>query len=186
MLELTTSTSLEKLGKEALSTLSASFNSRLDTVQSLMNAYDVANGYETITVEHIAPEHFYHGHRPSLVDADVSMYPNCAVMAWSSRPGAELLDHLNINVVQLFVELMAKSYDNEYEVNARIQRMADAAHDVLMDDRTLGGLVFEIADAPSVVLTEVFQRAEVRGHGPRFLWQGARMDYTITKYAAIT
>lgn len=177
------------MGKQALALLKESLNREIDTVQSEWVSLDGQLGYRTIDVEHVDRENFYHGHRPSLIDAPVERYPNCSVLAYSSSPSPESApgDHVNRYTVSLAVELMCKALGDDAEglVNSRTQRTVDAAHRVLMRERTLRGLISELGEAPTVLLTDVFVRPEKSGHGPRFLWQGARLEYPVLKYARI-
>jgi hypothetical protein len=52
-----------------------------------------------------------------------------------------------------------------------------------MNNRSLMGLVDEVANTPTIELSDVFARMEQTRTGRKFLWQGSRMDYTIFKYA---
>jgi len=182
-LDLSTSFGLEAIGKQALSFLQAELNAKLAVVQGEWDVLDAKLHYMPIETEMIEPENFYHGHRPSLIDAPVSAYPNCSVMAYSASPVISDLDWEDRYTVKLFVELMCKSDDDEGEVNSRIARTADAAHRVLMDNTALGGLVDEIANNPTVELSDVFTRMEQTRSGTKFFWQGARLEYNINKYA---
>jgi hypothetical protein len=181
-LDLTLSIGLELIGKQALGILKEGLNDELASRQADWETLDGLMGYKPITVERVAPDNFYYGHRPSLIDAPLEKYPNCAAMAYSAQPAAEgdLHDHEDVYDVSLFVELMCKS-DDEGVVNSRIARTADAAHAVLIADPTLKGLVVAIGNQPIVVLTDVFARPE--RDGARFVWQGARLEYKIKKYS---
>jgi hypothetical protein len=174
---------LEAIGKQALALLRENINSKLNDSDVTWDALDPMFGYRTIQVERIPPDNFYYGHRPSLIDAPIERYPNCSVMAYQAQPAPEgdLLDHQNVYTVSLFVELMCKSDSDEGEVNSRISRTADAAHAVFMQFPTLSGLVSEIGNAPTIILTDVFARPE--HDGQKFVWQGARLEYRINKYA---
>lgn len=132
-------------------------------------------------VEPVAAENFYSGHRPSLIEAPVDKYPNCAVMAYVGRPKSTTDDLFDTYTETCAVELMAKSADSEDEVNYRIQRMAEAARDVIANNRNLGGYIPKAEDTPQIMLGDVFVRREAKSRGTEFLWQGARIEYAIDK-----
>jgi hypothetical protein len=134
--------------------------------------------YVPIELEPLETENFYLGHRPSLIEADVDKYPNVSVMA--DRVGASSgndVDQATDYDISLWVEVMVKSLDSEEEVNARVQRLADAANRCMMSNRTLRGVVSEISD--------VFVRKEKTAYGKKWFWQGARLQYTVEKQAAM-
>jgi len=182
-LDLSSSLALEAVGKQALSFLQVELNDEIVAVQQEWAVLDAKLEYQPIDVEMIMPENFYHGHRPSLIDAPVEAYPNCSVMAFSASPQISDWDHEDRYSLRLFVELMCKSDSDEGEVNSRIQRTADAAHRVLMRNPSLGGLVDEVANTPTLEVSDVFTRMEQTRSGHKFFWQGARLEYTIMKYA---
>jgi hypothetical protein len=132
-------------------------------------------------VEPVADENFYVGHRPSLIEAPVINYPNCAVMAYVGRPKSTDDDHIDVYTDTCAVELMAKSENSEDEVNYRIQRMAEAAYEVIANNRSLGGYVPKAEETPQILIGDLFVRREQKSRGTEFLWQGARMEYSIDK-----
>jgi hypothetical protein len=145
-----------------------------------------------VAVEQIPTNRMYLGHRPSLIDASVDYYPNLAVMVDGSSQGVDAaLDQVFSIRCTAFVEVMVKAgpYDQEDKtgvgedlVNRRIQRTANAIVNVFnTGQRTLGGLVEEIADPASVRISDVFVRREEKARGPRWFWQGARIDYPVLK-----
>lgn len=180
-LELTQSIGMEIIGKQTLAILREELNDEIDAQQARWNVLDNAFGIPLITVERIKGDHFYHGHRPSLIDAPVENYPNVSVLAYKASPAVSLFDHENRSNVTMYVEIMCKSDEDEGEVNSRITRTADAAHIVLMRNPTLKGLVAGIQENADIVLTDVFARPETRGHGTKFIWQGARLEYVVEK-----
>lgn len=181
VLDVSSSFGLERVGKQALVLLRENLNDQIDEQQAIWKLLDGDLNLPLTTIEHVMVENFYHGHRPSLIEAPVDRYPNCSVMAWQATPQAYDVDQMDIFQLHLYVELMCKSDDDEGEVNSRIQRTVDAAHACVMLDRTLGGMVQSIHTTPSVLLTDVFVRPESRNVNRRFLWQGARMEYTVIK-----
>jgi hypothetical protein len=184
-LDVTQSLGLELIGKQALLQIRDNFNVQLGAQQQRWDELDDEMKLPRTHVEEIMVENFYHGHHPSLVEAPVDRYPNCSVMAWQLTPLLSDFDEVDLFQLALYVELMCKSDDDEAEVNSRIERTVDAAHACVLLDRTLGGVVHEIGNTPSVLLTDVFVRPETRQTGHRFLWQGARVEYTVTKATSL-
>jgi|SRR6516164_1316464 hypothetical protein len=184
-LAVDSSFSMELVGKRALWMLRENLNDELDAQQAKWMQLDGQLDLPLTSVEHFMVENFYHGHRPSLIEAPVDRYPNCSVMAWQATPQFSDFDQVDLFQLHMYVELMCKSDDDEGEVNSRIQRSVDATHAVVMADRTLGGIISDISNTPSVLLTDVFVRSESREVSRRFIWQGARMEYTIVKPTAL-
>jgi hypothetical protein len=141
--------------------------------------------YEPTSVEPIVVENFYEGHRPSLINAPIEKYPNCAVMANQATPGVpDLIDQADAYRCVLAVEIMVKSYENEGTTNRRVQRTAEAVNVALMKDQTLGGAVASFDAPPVVVIGDLFVRKERTSYGPEWYWQGARLEYAIRKEAS--
>jgi hypothetical protein len=143
--------------------------------------------YTEITIESVASSEFYEGHRPSLISSPVENYPNCSVWCASGQVSAEseFMDHTDIFVNELYVEIMVKASPTEGEefVNKRCIRTAEAAHFCLMRNQTLGGIISAFTEMPSVNLSDVFKRQDSTGYGEEWYWQAARLDYTIMKEA---
>jgi hypothetical protein len=154
-------------------------------------AADTGRHHVNVTLEPIA--HYAEGHRPSLIEAPIELYPNVSVMAYEAAPDAEAsFDQLDAFNEALYVEVMVKSptYETEEDeidaatiVNRRIQRTVDAVKRTISADLTLGGSQFQLKDPPSISITDAFIRREERSRGPRWLWQGGRLEYRVTKYS---
>lgn len=190
---------LEQIQRAFLRRLFANLNTAIDEISALMDADDLllatemGQTYTATTVEHIAPENFYEGHRPSLIDAPVSSYPNCAVWALRATPAAESQnqDHVSIQSNTLYIEVMVKALDSEETVNRRLQRTVEATAAVIARDSTLGGAISGLITEPTIDLADVFKRKD-RGesstgrgarasYGPEWFWQGARLSYAVRK-----
>lgn len=143
--------------------------------------------YVPLTLEPVEPNNFYLGHRPSLIEAPVDKYPNVSVMADRAGPSESdsMFDHGSEYDLRLYIELMVRSLTSEEEVNARVQRMADAVNICMMSNRTLRGVVTEIDTSPTIAFTEVFIRKERPEYGREWFWQGARLEYVVTKMASL-
>lgn len=182
---------LEQIQREAFYVLFDNLNNAIVEIQTAMNISDqefatkTGRTYTELEIEPIADSEFYEGHRPSLVKSPVENYPNCSVWCDSAKmsDSSEYMDHTDIFVNQLIVEIMVKASPSQDEsvVNRRAIRTAEAAHFSLMTDQTLGGVVTAFADMPSVMLSEVFKRQDSTGYGEEYFWQAARLEYTILK-----
>ncbi len=147
-------------------------------------------------VEEIELENFYPGHVPSLIDAPIDKYPNLAVLTYRADAIPSADDWSEQYMVNLAVEVMCKAEgasDKPVQeadaraaelVNMRTNRTLAAAHKVLMSDgaRNFMSLVPKVGNAPNVIITDVFVRHEEKGRGPRWFWQGARLDYRIQQW----
>jgi len=181
----------ELIGRAALMQLLASVNSEIAIHASAWAARDMeldsvrGIAYSPVHLEEIATEHMYLGHIPTLIDAPVEMYPNFSVLAYRvsevENGGWDQKGHLHR--VELAVEVMVKSLESEEVVNKRIQRTSDCVNQVILNDPTLRGLVSS-TEFVSVDVSDVFIRREEKSRGPRWFWQGARLEYTIDKPAA--
>lgn len=141
--------------------------------------------YVPTELELVLAENFYDGHRPSLIGAPIEKYPNVAVMVSRSTvsPEAGQYDHQECYRIPLLVEVMVKASDEEGEevCNRRAQRMVEAAHAVLMANPTLGGMVSGFDTAPTGSTTQLFARKERAHHGPKWMWQGGRIECVFRK-----
>lgn len=184
---------LEQIQREAFYVLFQNLNNSITQVQAAMVDSDeefatkTGRDYVELEIEPIADSEFYEGHRPSLITSPVENYPNCSVWCASAQMSdtSEYMDHTDIFINELLVEVMVKAAPDEDEsiVNRRAIRTAEAAHFCLMNDQTLGGVVTAFADLPTVNLSEVFKRQDSTGYGQEYYWQAARLDYTILKEA---
>lgn len=182
---------LEQIQRQAFYSLFEKLNPSIEQIQTSMDASDqefaekTGRAYEELTIEPIADSEFYEGHRPSLITSPVENYPNCSVWCDSAQMSddSEYMDHTDIFVNQLLVEVMVKADPGQDEsvVNRRAIRTAEAAHFSLMTDQTLGGIVTAFAELPTVKLSEVFKRQDSTGYGQEYFWQAARLDYVILK-----
>ena len=146
-------------------------------------------------MERIPPERMYLGHVPSLITADINLYPNISVMPFISRPGGDQsIDLYHGNVATVFIEILAKAgpYPANDEspavgedlVNRRTQRITDAVVAVLNRNPTLNGLVARIPTPPSVEISDVFGKHQERDRGPRYWWQGSRIEHRVERLQA--
>lgn len=183
---------LEYVQREGYKVLYQNLNNRLTSINQSMTTSDtelaafISQPYVPTTVEAVAPENFYSGHRPSLVNAPIDRYPNCSIWAVRVMPSPEnaMLDQISVHKTLLYLEIMVKSAKDEGEVNSRLLRTVEAANVCLLENPTLNGLVHEQDGDPTVNISDVFIRKERTGYGAEWYWQGARIDYTIRKESA--
>lgn len=198
---------LERIQREAFLVLFNKLNDEISILDSAWATLDqelsTATGrdFVAITLEQVEEFNFHLGHRPSLIEAPIQRYPNVSLMAYQSRPeGINQIDQMDNITDRLFIECMVKStgYESSTEevtdgqieaervVNARIQRMTDAVNNVIQSNRTLNGTVIEISASPSVLISDVFVRRENTSYGQRWLWQGSRLEYDISKLSHLS
>lgn len=182
---------LEQIGRQAITVLYASINGEIDSQASFWTTRDAAfwpsigQTDPSVQVEHIPTENFYVGHVPSLINAPVAKYPNCAAYGLSATPTPSTDDEGEIYDIKLAVEVMCKSHKDEQEVNSRCQRTVEAAHSVLAADapRRFGGYATAPAyQTPTVTIGDVFIRREERSRGDRWFWQGGRLEYRLERF----
>jgi hypothetical protein len=140
---------------------------------------------------------FHPGHRPSLIQAPKEMYPNLSVMAYRDVTRQSNDDDGSWHDTTVSIETMVKAialpegekFTRENQaaeelVNRRVQRTAKAIHNVSLRDRTLGGFLVgtHLGDTPNRNIGDVFVRRDKDGTGDRWLWQGARLDYSIVRF----
>lgn len=182
---------LEQIQREAFFTLFDGLNNAIAQMEADMHTSDqefatrTGREYVEINIEPVADAEFYEGHRPSLINSPVENYPNCSVWCASGRVSddSDVMDHTDIFVNELFIELMVKASPAEGEefVNKRCIRTAEAAHFCLMRNQTLDGIITAFTAMPTVNLSEVFKRQDSTGYGQEYFWQAARLDYMILK-----
>jgi hypothetical protein len=184
---------LEQIQREAFYVLFDNLNTNITQVNDDMSVSDqefadrTGRDYVALDIEPVENDNFYEGHRPSLISAPIINYPNCSVWASAAESSAEneYLDHTDVFINELYVEVMVKAGPTEGEsvVNRRCIRTAEAVHFSLISNQTLNGIVTAFSDMPKVNLSEVFKRKQETGYGDDWYWQAARLDYLILKEA---
>lgn len=181
---------LERIAREACIVLLETVNDAISEQEAYWGTLDqelaTARGitYVPITLEPVESQNFYLGHQPSLLNASVDKYPNISVMADHAGAGGEGTDQGESYSDRLWIEIMVKSATaNEEEVNARIQRTVEAVNICMLSNPTLRGTIHGYEGAPSADIGEVFTRKEQTAYGNEFVWQGARLEYTVRKEA---
>jgi len=143
-----------------------------------------------VALETIPSQNIYPGHVPSLIEAPLHKYPNLCVLVDQLSGDTDTLDNFWVPTAALAVEIMVKSgfYDTddatgvgEEICNRRILRTVNAVATVFEQNRTLGGVVEPFSDPQRISVSDVFVRREEKSRGPRWFWQGARIDYNVPK-----
>lgn len=181
---------LEEIYRQVILVLYDGLNNEIDELQAEWTARDqqfwaLMDREREIEVEHIESNNFYPGHTPSLINAPVERYPNCSAYTFQARPQGSGDDQGEMYDVRLAVEVMCKSSLDEQEVNSRVHRTVDAAQSVLRREgpRKLGGYVSGLADSsPIITVGDVFVRREEKSRGPRWFWQGGRLEYRLDRF----
>jgi hypothetical protein len=182
---------VEIVEREAIKILYEELNDELIAVQDEWEDRDIEinqlTGEDPITVELelIEENNFYYGHRPSLLEAPITSYPNVCAIADTADPSESEMDQFNNYEVSLAIEIMCKSLYNESEVNRRTARTAEAVNRVLMRNDTLNGECEGFDSDPSLVLTNVFTRSDNPQGSDQWYWRAARIDYFITRNAKL-
>jgi hypothetical protein len=163
-------------------------DSRADADQELDDLRGIE--YFPVELEAVALEDFHLGHDPSLLEDGTTLdrYPSISVMSYRAAPApTDTGDQYSEYRDSLYVELLVKASPQEgAEVcDKRAWRTANAVHNVIARDRTLGGTTYEIEGAPTCLVSEVFTRAKnaSEGHGEPWFWQAARIEYGVDKYS---
>lgn len=139
--------------------------------------------YEPVLIERIPAANFHLGTRPSLIKASVDAFPNVTVMADLAAPDdLDDIDQMNKYSIGVFIQIFVKGA-TEAEVNARIQRTAEAANICVLSNPTLRGYVQDMDATPTIGITDVNVRREKTAYGNEWFMQGARIEYQIGKAA---
>jgi len=184
----------ELVQRQALLVLYDKLNNKISSLSAAWTAGDIA--FYTLlgraapgwTVETIDNTNFYPGHVPSLMDAvaglsapDPEKYPNCATFAYRALPKFSSDDTGENYTMTLSVQFIVKSLTSELEVNTRIQKTLEAAHSVLLENKSLYQTINGLP-APDQSLGDVFVRLDPRDKTQRWYFQGGFLEYRLDKY----
>jgi hypothetical protein len=141
-----------------------------------------------VILEHIEPENFYRGHRPSLVKQPIPIeekYPNVSVMAYQARPTGDIVDQGSNFSIVLDIEILVRSKTSESEADSRIQRTGEAVHQVLVRNENLNGLSFGWENDPVIQYTDIYLYPSEHSYGEDWFWQGSRFRYNLTRHSSL-
>lgn len=145
-----------------------------------------------IDVEHVPAASVWEGPHKSLLDQPPEALPALNIMGYVINPDPDQLDQLETIRIRLYIEALVKAgpvpvdQETAFEtiVHRRIQRTTEAVNAVVMRDRTLRGAVRPIQSLPlGGIGQSAWLRKEEKGRGPRWLWQGSRLEYTLQRQA---
>jgi hypothetical protein len=149
-------------------------------------------GVGQVVVDHIKPENLHEGPHRSLLEQPIEAFPNCSVMAYVTIPSGEQFDQFDTSDITLFAETMViagpvpKGQEVPFEtiVHRRIQRTTEAVNAVIKRSGTLLGTVNPIQSMPrGGIGNSSWLRPQEKGSGPRYLWHGSRLQYTLQRHA---
>lgn len=149
-------------------------------------------GIGDIDLELVEPENFHEGPHKSVLEAPPDAFPCISVMAYYMQQDAEQWDQFDSYGMRLYVETLVKAgpvpedAEISYEtiVHRRIQRTTEAVHATFMSDRKLRGTVNDLSTQPrGGIADSSWVRRESKGQGPRYLWQGSRLEYSLQRLA---
>jgi hypothetical protein len=179
---------LELIQRETCLILFQELNNEIEAQQALWVERDkewnklTGLDIKSTQLEHIKPENFHPGHRPSLIEKlPKPNYPNISVMAYAGRPTNIAIDQASNFSTRVDIELMVKSERSEGEVDRRAHRTTEAIHQVLARNENLNGLSLGWENDPIVQITDIFSRRESQGAGKTWYWQASRITYSLTR-----
>lgn len=154
-----------------------------DSWTQLDQDYATAMGitYVALELEEIG-SNIFTGDRPSLIDDDTPLtsYPNLSIIVDTITAAPTSIDQGSQYLNTLVIETIVKG-DNEFDVDRRCKRTVDAINFVMQNNNTLNGLVFPLAQDPTIRWSNTFQRREKRGHGDKIWMKLGRLEYIIEK-----
>jgi hypothetical protein len=198
-----TGTGLERVQVAAWRLLAVNLNDEIDFMQPAWDAIDqetadiAGTTYVPVTMEHVALQDYFRGHRPSVLTAPINRFPAVAVLTSMSRftpivdsdQGQAQVITMAIELVVRSAEITGQTYEAtvtaEDQVNSRCLRTVDAIRNVIARSPSLGGSVAPIAEEPIVRILNVAQRRERTTSGLPWLIQGARLEYMVERPARL-
>lgn len=179
---------LEEIERQVHIILYEQLNDQLDIQEQLWYEEDedfasrIGSDLGKTFLEHIEPENFYSGHRPSLLKGNQDKFPNIAVMCYMAQSEDEdRVDQMQNWSVGIDIEVMVKSEDSEEEVNRRMHRTLEAINQVMFANEDLNGYSIGFNSDPDVEMTNIFIQSEEVSHGENWYWCAAIMRYNITR-----
>lgn len=125
------------------------------------------------------PAEYLVGHHPSLLERELSEFPNVTVMAYQQTPmGDRGADFYETQVNRVYVEAFAQDPD-ESRINRIAWRYAKALHRVITKDRNLSRLVKDLDTPPSVQVSNAAARRITDMSDEITYVQGCRLDYAL-------
>lgn len=145
--------------------------------------------YIPVTIERIDINNFHLGSKPSLIEGNGSQdeYPCISVVADDTRPDVnDDVDQGQVFSDGVYIDIVVKSteLEGEYVCQARVNRTANAVHNVIQQDETFSGVLNGLS-TPSCFISPVFRRnANAKyGTGESLHLQVARIEYGTTRFS---
>lgn len=197
-MQLTSGFGIEELGAEIYINLYTNLNDTIQEVELSKASLDQRIAtlreqvYVPVEIERIDPQNFQLNHTESVINpesAPLDSFPSVAVVAYRTTPSEfdAGLDQAEDYIDALFVEFYVKASPLEGpEICAkRVYRTADAVHNTVNRDRSVGGLVSDLGDSPTFIASEVFRKPKYENDGEDWWWQAGRIDYMMPKTSPI-
>jgi hypothetical protein len=179
---------LEEIERQVHIILYEQLNDELDVQEEIWYEDDeefaatVGSDLGKTFLEHIEPHNFYSGHRPSLLQGKQDKFPNVAVMCYTAKnEERDRIDQMQNWSVNIDIEVMVKSEENEEEVNRRMHRTLEAINQVMFRNERLNGYSIGFISDPEVEMTNIFIQSEEVSHGENWYWSAAIMRYNIIR-----
>lgn len=190
----------EPVTRAAALVLFEGLNDMIDQVSEIWKPADLKlqelgmdSGIGQIEVEHVKAADFHPGPRRTMIEQPPERFPCISAFAYMSVPSASQFDQFDSSDITLFVESMATSgpieagteLAHEAIVHRRISRMTEAVAATIARSGTLLGTVEPFTRPPrGGIGNNSWLKGQGSGTGPRHLWQGSRLQYTLKRHAA--
>lgn len=181
---------LEIIEREVHVILFDQLNDELDVQEELWYQEDEEFGEKVgidlgkTFLEHVPPENFYSGHRPSLLKGGAENFPNVCVMCYAAVP-IDDIDQTQNWLVDIDIEVMVKSEIGEADANRKIHRTVEAINQVMFRNDSINGYSIGYTGDPDVIITNIFYQNEEVSHGKEWWWMGARIGYNIIRHSKL-
>lgn len=192
----------EPVGRACRVVLLEGLNDEITRQQERWHAADLVlqelgldEGVGQTAVQPVQPRNLFEGPHKSLLTSPPDRFPNVSMAAYIVAPSGEQFDQFDTSDLTLFVENMAiagpvqKDQETVFEtiVHRRIQRMTEAVVATIRQSGTLLNTVNPIQVPPrGGIGNATWLGKPDKGAGPRYLWQGSRLQYTLKRHAAIS
>lgn len=188
----------EAVARSALKVLLTHLNDEIRTESEAWSAADLewqvlrTGGIGQIDLEIVEPINFHEGPHRSLLMAPPEAFPNVSVSAATIVPDTEQFDQFDVSSMRLYIETMVKAgpvadgseIDFETIVHRRAQRTTEAVNRVVMRHFSALSPGQPQGLPPRGGLTpQAWVKKKEKGSGPRYLWQGSRLEYTLQRHA---
>lgn len=182
---------MEVASRAALVVLKNGLNTQLASDQTGWNAEDAsfatAMGIPTFTVPLEPIVRWEVSTSPSALSLPKDQFPFVCVYVNEISNVPNVHDHVEKRSFALIVEIFCKSTLSAQEVHSRTNRTVEAAHKVIVANRTLNNKVRRIFNQPRRAMLSESYRGSPDDHGVDLMWwwQGGRLEYMVEKSSGI-